>query len=153
MSTQSNTISFGAPSATPAVDVKAKQIETETSTINKLFEIHRTQTVNDLNSYKGYGEGLRAFMKAIDLILKINQDWAYELLWKYYEDNKNGSCLEEKCFKGAVVVKDDLNTYAAINSLLRHYTMGYSSNVTERAYVNMTGSADLVLWVEKKAGI
>lgn len=151
MATQSNTISFGSSTVSNPTDVAAKKMQAEELAISKLLATHKAETNNDTNSYAGYGKGLKAFMKAIDLIEQIGEDWAYEMLWQYFVDNKDGSCKEEKSFKGAMVVQDELGTYAAVANLFRHYTMNYPSNVLEAAYVRETKNPKLVLWVEAKA--
>lgn len=149
----SNTITFG--SQTPTIsdaDKKASVVSSEAASIRKLLEVHRVQSTNDRNTTKGYSTGLQSFKRAIDMILKINEDWAFQILWDYFLANNagNGSTSEGRVFRGGLNDYADIDKYATLYNLFRSCTLNYYSVITEDACVKRIGNANIVIWAISK---
>lgn len=147
-SSAANTVSVG--SSTPAentVQVQAPVTHPGEEAIKVLLAQYA-----DIENKPGldssvYANGLVAFSKAVNLIIRSKATWAYELLWDFFVEHQNDAVREQEGLKGIDTVAIDTTRIAAVFNLFRFKTTGISLPPQPDYYISAVGDLDIVLWV------
>lgn len=148
---QNNTTTVGeSANSSNTTNVEKQQTFPGQDTINSLLEVYRSKQSITGASTDTYVEGINSFGKAINLIIKKNDPWAFQLLWNFFINNRDGMCQDQIALKGIDSVSFGRDRIVWTYLLFRGMTTGRNMVMSPGPYIDKIKNVDIVEWALNK---